>query len=141
MKCTVFDLPHVVAAAPKSDLFNVVAGDMFEYIPPADAVLLKNILHDWNDEECVKILKQCKKATCANGDGGKVIIVDVVMDILGDGPQETEFGLVFDVIMMMGIGGKERNEDEWQKIFSEAGFANYKITPMKGAYSIIELST
>ncbi|OAY67510.1 Trans-resveratrol di-O-methyltransferase [Ananas comosus] len=169
MKCTVFDLPHVVAAAPKSDLFNVVAGDMFEYIPPADAVLLKNpitlrptvsqffwdsrndvfnqkklkfnILHDWNDEECVKILKQCKKATRANGDGGKVIIVDVVMDILGDGPQETEFGLVFDVIMMMGVGGKERNEDEWQKIFSEAGFANYKITPMKGAYSIIELFT
>ncbi|KAH9742748.1 O-methyltransferase ZRP4 [Citrus sinensis] len=61
--CTDFDLPHVVNGL-ESDLANLkyVGGDMFEAIPPADAVLLKWILHDWDGEECVKILKKCKEA-------------------------------------------------------------------------------
>ncbi|OAY67936.1 O-methyltransferase ZRP4 [Ananas comosus] len=114
---------------------------MFEYIPPAGAVLLKNVLHDWSDEDCVKILKQCKKAISANGgEHGKVIIVDIVINTLGDDPRKNEMGLLSDVIMMAGLGGKERDEVEWRKIFSKAGFADYKITPLKGGpHSIIEL--
>ncbi|XP_020099600.1 trans-resveratrol di-O-methyltransferase-like [Ananas comosus] len=141
VKCTVLELPHVVAAAPKSELIDAVAGDMFEYIPPAGAVLLKNVLHDWSDEDCAKILKQCKKAISANGgERGKVIIVDVVINTLGDDPQKNEMGLLSDILMMTGLGGKERDEVEWRKIFSKAGFANYKITPLNGdPHSIIEL--
>ncbi|KAJ1703329.1 hypothetical protein LUZ63_003108 [Rhynchospora breviuscula] len=62
LRCTVFDLPHVVAKALKSESFDVVAGDMFEKIPPADAIFLKSVLHDWNKEDCVRILKRCKPA-------------------------------------------------------------------------------
>ncbi|KAK4377995.1 hypothetical protein RND71_004291 [Anisodus tanguticus] len=62
MKCIVLDLPPVVANLQGSGNLEFVAGDMFEKIPLANAVLLKSILHDWNDEECMKILKNCKKA-------------------------------------------------------------------------------
>uniref|UniRef100_A0A803MLZ3 Uncharacterized protein n=1 Tax=Chenopodium quinoa TaxID=63459 RepID=A0A803MLZ3_CHEQI len=56
-----FDLPHVIAIAPKYDGVAHVEGDMFEAIPDADVAILKSILHDWNDEDCVKILKNCRK--------------------------------------------------------------------------------
>ncbi|KAF3325394.1 trans-resveratrol di-O-methyltransferase [Carex littledalei] len=62
VKCTVLDLPHVVQGFENDDIVKFVSGDMFNFIPPADAVLLKWILHCWNDEECIKILKLCKEA-------------------------------------------------------------------------------
>ncbi|XP_050275344.1 isoflavone 4'-O-methyltransferase-like isoform X7 [Quercus robur] len=74
MKCTVFDLPHVVANLPDSKNLKFVGGDMFQYIPPADAILFKWILHDWSDEECVNILKNCKEAITKKGKEGKVMV-------------------------------------------------------------------
>ncbi|KAK9192647.1 hypothetical protein WN944_003340 [Citrus x changshan-huyou] len=72
LECTCFDLPHVVNGL-ESDLVNLkyVGGDMFKAISPADAVVLKWILHDWNNEECVKILKKCKEAITSDGKKGK----------------------------------------------------------------------
>nr|XP_027187902.1 probable O-methyltransferase 3 [Cicer arietinum] len=60
LECTVFDLPHVVVGLQGTDNLKYVGGDMFKEIPPADAILLKWILHDWNDEECVKIFKNVR---------------------------------------------------------------------------------
>ncbi|CAM0958634.1 unnamed protein product [Alopecurus aequalis] len=89
VKCTVLDLPHVIAGAPTSRDVQFVAGDVFEYVPPADAILLK----------------------------------------------ETQ--VLFDIVMM-GVEGVERDEHQWKKIFVEAGFGDYKITPV-GHRSIIEV--
>uniref|UniRef100_A0ACD5WDW9 Uncharacterized protein n=1 Tax=Avena sativa TaxID=4498 RepID=A0ACD5WDW9_AVESA len=85
VKCTVLDLPHVVAGAPPDDKVKFVAGDMFEHIPAADALLLKWILHCWKDEDCVRILRRCKEAIPSRDAGGKVIIIDIVV---GSGSQE-----------------------------------------------------
>ncbi|MED6129494.1 hypothetical protein PIB30_108530, partial [Stylosanthes scabra] len=79
LECTVLDLPHVVAGLEGSENLKYIAGDMFEVIPSSDAILLKWILHDWNDEECLKILKNCKEAIMSKGKGGKVIIIDMVI--------------------------------------------------------------
>ncbi|MBA0877405.1 hypothetical protein Goshw_016309, partial [Gossypium schwendimanii] len=57
-----FDLPHLVAVAPKSGSIQNVGGDMFMFIPNADVAFLMWILHDWDDEECIKILKKCREA-------------------------------------------------------------------------------
>ncbi|KAI5434987.1 hypothetical protein KIW84_021714 [Lathyrus oleraceus] len=62
MECIVFDLPHVVDGLQGSHNLSYVGGDMFQQIPQADAILLKWILHDWNDRECVNILKKCKES-------------------------------------------------------------------------------
>ncbi|CAN6300629.1 unnamed protein product [Urochloa humidicola] len=138
LKCTVLDLPQVVAKAPSGTNVQYVAGDMFESIPPANAVFLKWVLHDWRDDECVKILKNCKQAIPPRDAGGKIIIIDMVV---GSGPPDikhVETQVLHD-LLMMNINGLERDEQEWRKIFFEAGFKDYKIIPVLGVRSIIEL--
>ncbi|XP_034924826.1 trans-resveratrol di-O-methyltransferase [Populus alba] len=139
LDCTVFDLPHVVAGLEGSENLKYLGGDMFEAIPQADAILLKWILHDWNDEECVKILKQCKEAIKGQGGGGKVIIIDMVVENNKEEEGSTETQLFFDMLMMILVTGKERNEKEWAKLFTDAGFSHYKINPVLGLRSLIEV--
>ncbi|XP_061944024.1 trans-resveratrol di-O-methyltransferase-like [Populus nigra] len=138
LDCTVFDLPHVVAGLEGSENLKYLGGDMFEAIPQADAILLKWILHDWNDEECVKILKQCKEAIKGR-EGGKLIIIDMVVENNKEVEGSTETQLFFDMLMMILVTGKERNEKEWAKLFTDAGFSNYKINPVLGLRSLIEV--
>ncbi|XP_023548392.1 probable O-methyltransferase 3 [Cucurbita pepo subsp. pepo] len=140
MQCVVFDLPQVVADLKGSHNLMFVEGDMFQQIPPAGAILLKWILHDWSDEECVKILKRCKEAITSNGKKGKVMIIDLVVrdeDIKNDMLTETQ--LFWDVLMMVTVGGRERNEKEWAELFYKAGFGGYNIFPILGLRSLIEI--
>ncbi|MCL7038371.1 hypothetical protein MKW94_002206 [Papaver nudicaule] len=147
LKCTVLDLPHVVANSPNagtsSDNLVFVAGDMFASIPPADAVLIKFTLHNWADTECVKILRNCREAIPSREQGGKVIVIDAVVEEHKNKqekePITTETQLMFDLLMMTLVGGKERTEKEWEKIFLESGFADYKITHISGFRSLIEV--
>ncbi|KAJ3692185.1 hypothetical protein LUZ60_012535 [Juncus effusus] len=111
IKCTVLDLPHVVAELPTNDPVNFVPGDMFSYIPPADAILLKWILHDWGNEDCIKILRRCKEAIPPREAGGKVIIIDIVIASISD-KTFTEPQLLFDMIMMTSMNGIERDENK-----------------------------
>ncbi|XP_010243530.1 PREDICTED: trans-resveratrol di-O-methyltransferase-like [Nelumbo nucifera] len=139
MKCTVYDLPHVIATIPESthSIVDSIGGDMFQYIPPSDAIFLKSILHDWSDEDCVRILKRCKEAIPPKEDGGKVIIIDIVLGNEDD--KSFELQLFFDITMMVLLGAKERTEGEWKTLFKEAGFSDYKIKRALGFRSIIEL--
>uniref|UniRef100_A0A2N9IAH6 O-methyltransferase C-terminal domain-containing protein n=1 Tax=Fagus sylvatica TaxID=28930 RepID=A0A2N9IAH6_FAGSY len=134
MICTVFDLPHVVANLPDTTNLKYVVGDMSQSTPPADAILIKVcdmhiivsfgtewILHDWRDEECLNILKRCKETITSKGREGKVIIIDVVIDQEKDERDVTTTKLLFDVMMMVLVTGKERNKKEWEKLFLEAG--------------------
>nr|AYC63500.1 O-methyltransferase [Scoparia dulcis] len=144
MKCTVLDLPHVVAGSVGTENLAFIEGDMFQFIPPADAVFLKWILHNWNDEECVQILVKCKKAiSSANAEdkrGRKVIIVDMVVDDEKNVENEAkETQLFLDMHMMALFEGRQRTEKEWEKLFFDAGFANYKITHALGLRSLIEV--
>ncbi|KAL1308434.1 hypothetical protein HN51_050391 [Arachis hypogaea] len=143
LDCTVFDLPHVAADLEGSDNLKYIGGDMFEAVPSSDAILLKSILHDWNDEECLHILKNCKEAIMSKGKGGKVIVIDMVImedEKKGnDVDKSVETQLFFDMLMMVLVTGKERNEKEWAELIFSAGFNNYKITPILGLRSLIEI--
>ncbi|CBI21929.3 unnamed protein product, partial [Vitis vinifera] len=139
LNCTVLDLPHVVAGLQGSKNLNYFAGDIFEAIPPADAILLKWILHDWSDEECVKILKRCREAIPSKENGGKVIIIDMIMMKNQGDYKSIETQLFFDMTMMIFAAGRERDENEWEKLFLDAGFSHYKITPILGLRSLIEV--
>ncbi|KAH7688830.1 O-methyltransferase COMT-type protein [Dioscorea alata] len=79
MKCSVLEVDHVVDAQPENELVEFVRGDMFVQIPQADAFLLKWVLHDWNDKDCVKILRNCKNSFSREGNKRKVIIIDVIV--------------------------------------------------------------
>uniref|UniRef100_A0A803L1V2 Uncharacterized protein n=1 Tax=Chenopodium quinoa TaxID=63459 RepID=A0A803L1V2_CHEQI len=84
VECTVFDLPNVVQGIQRNEKvgnLTFVAGDMFEAIPHAQVVLLKWILHNWSDENCIKVLKRCKEAIPSRDKGGKLLIIDMVVGI------------------------------------------------------------
>ncbi|KAG5617575.1 hypothetical protein H5410_017399 [Solanum commersonii] len=160
LKCSVFDLPHVVEGLEGGNNLSYIAGDMFKSLPSADAILLKLcfnclvvcvdglilwfddkqwILHDWSDEDCAKILKKCKEAIPSKENGGKVIVIDTVIDNQKGDDKSFETQLFLDVVMMVHVSGKERNEQEWAKLFSDAGFSDYKISPILGLRSVIEV--
>ncbi|PIN26258.1 Hydroxyindole-O-methyltransferase [Handroanthus impetiginosus] len=139
MKCTVLDLPHVVDGLQGTENVTYIGGDMFKFIPPADAILLKLVLHGWSDEECVKLLEKCKESiTPSKGKVGKVIIVDIVVGDNKEDHKATETQLVLDMLMMANVPGKERTEEDWAKLFFAAGFTSYKITTF-GLKSVIEV--
>ncbi|XP_052208052.1 trans-resveratrol di-O-methyltransferase-like [Diospyros lotus] len=138
MKCTVLDLPHVVDKLPGRK-------NLFEAIPPANAILLKWILHDWGDEDCMKILRHCREAIPSRQEGGKVIIIDIVVghqkieEATENGDKSTQTQLFFHILMMVLVYAKERTEKEWANLFSIAGFSDYKINSIIGLRSLIEV--
>ncbi|KAG2587631.1 flavonoid O-methyltransferase-like protein Os11g0303600 [Panicum virgatum] len=140
VRCSVLDLAHVIGHIQPSDGVQYIVGDMMSSIPPADAVLLKHVLHDWNDEDCVRILTQCKKAIVSEEkpSGGKVIIIDTVV---GSPADDVMFlaQVTFDLNMLVTTPGRERDEHEWRSIFTAAGFGHHKKRPVLGFLSIIEL--
>ncbi|XP_030509238.1 trans-resveratrol di-O-methyltransferase-like [Cannabis sativa] len=141
LKCSVFDLPYAVEANSHNSTPNLkfIEGDMFQTIPQADAILFKSVLSGCSDEECMKILKNCREAISKNG-GGKVLIIDNnVIDSKKDEHQEMEAKLYFDMLMMSALTGRERTKKDWEKIFFEAGFTHCKITHMFGLKSLIEV--
>ncbi len=84
-------------------------------------------------------MKRCKETITSKGREGKVIIIDVVIDQEKDERDVTTTKLLFDVMMMVLVTGKERNKKEWEKLFLEAGFSHYKIVSSFGMKSLIEV--
>ncbi|KAL6981916.1 Cathecol O-methyltransferase 1 [Sarracenia purpurea var. burkii] len=98
-----------------------VAGDMFESVPKGDAIFMKWILHDWSDDYCLKLLKNCHKAIPENG---KVIVVEAILPETPDTSVAAKSILQMDLIMMtQDPGGKERTQQEFLALAIEAGFA------------------
>ncbi|CAI0438955.1 unnamed protein product [Linum tenue] len=140
--CTVFDLPNVVAAAAAAasaeSLPNLdyVGGDMFtDDIPPADALLFKWVLLDWPDEACLKVLKQCRKALLSN----HVLGHESCSSGGGNSDRGASSSLLLDLMLMAVAEGCLRSEKQWGKLFSDAGFSSYVITPVAGLRSLIQV--
>ncbi|MBF6046349.1 SAM-dependent methyltransferase [Streptomyces sp. NRRL B-1677] len=107
-------------------------GNFFEAVTPGgDIYLLKHILHDWNDEECLRILRAIRAAIAP---GGKLLAVDAVL------PQgnEPHMAKVLDITMLALVTGRERTEREFRDLLGEAGFRVDRIIPTPGFSSIIE---
>ncbi|GJN10162.1 hypothetical protein PR202_ga28231 [Eleusine coracana subsp. coracana] len=139
VKCSVLDLPHVVDKAPADGTVQFIAGDMFEFIPKADAVLLKWVLHCWDDQDCVKILRLCREAIVPAREAvGKVIIIDIVMGAGSSQDTLSKETRALTDLYMMHLNGVERDERGWEKVIREAGFCDYKIVLVTALYSVIE---
>ncbi|OIV95178.1 hypothetical protein TanjilG_21568 [Lupinus angustifolius] len=129
-----FDLPHVIQHAPQYDGVEHVAGDMFESVPKGDAILMKSILHDWSDEQCLKLLKNCYKAIPENG---KVIVVDSILPMVPEETASAKFGFGSDLFMMtQNPGGKERTQQEFMELATSSGFSDIKLICRVGLWVI-----
>ncbi|XP_060188158.1 myricetin 7/4'-O-methyltransferase 2-like [Lycium barbarum] len=136
---TVLDLPHVIRDLKGSGNLEFVGGSMFEKIPNANAILLEWIMHDWSDEDCVKILKKCKESTPGRDKGGKLIIIDTVLESPKHDTELVRAQYNMDMMMLVCLAGKERTKKEWGKLFNEAGFNECRITSILGSRCLIEV--
>nr|BEV30395.1 scoulerine 9-O-methyltransferase [Corydalis solida] len=131
-----FDLPHVIADAPNYPGVKHISGDMFEEIPKAENIFLKWVLHDWDDESCKKLLRKCWNAL---DEGGKMIVVELVLpQVLGNNA-ESRSALAGDLMMMaLSPGGKERTIIQFQNLGKAAGFNKVKSFPVNQGLHVIE---
>ncbi|KAL8092873.1 trans-anol O-methyltransferase 1-like [Apium graveolens] len=132
-----FDLPHIVKDAPQLPGIDHVGGDMFVSVPKGEVVVLQRVLHDWNDEESVKILKKCHEAL---PDSGKVVIIDMIhselpaKDVIAKNTSQVDIRM-----MVVTHGGRERTTKEFQMLGKEAGFASCKHICGADLYGVVEL--
>lgn len=134
-----FDLPFVIGGAGEllaregvSDRVELTTGDFFESVPPGgDAYMMKHIIHDWDDESSIKILRNIRSATNENG---KVLIIEMVVPE-GNVPSPSK---ALDILMLVMEGGKERTEKEYGRLLDEAGLRMTRVIPTKSPYSVVE---
>jgi len=133
----VFDLPHIVPAAAEAakaegldGRFTTVGGDFFDSVPPADLYVLKYILHDWDDANCVRILSNCRVQLA---EGGRIAVVE---HLVGE-PGEPGLAPLMDMNMLGMTGGRERQLAEFDALFTASGLRRVDVTPA-GAFAVIE---
>jgi O-methyltransferase domain/Dimerisation domain len=130
----VFDQAHVVSPAGPSELagrWSSTTGSFFDEVPAADCYLLKWILHDWSDEECVEILSRCRESLA---DGGVVLVVELALGRPGH-ERQTAF---MDINMMVGLGGRERTEAEYATLLDRAGLRLIRSLDTGTPYTLFE---
>ena len=134
---TLFDKPDVLAnhqltRLGTEDRWTVESGDFFEAVPPGgDLYSMQYVLHDWDDDACVQILRNCRDAMAP---GGRVLVIDAVVP-----PGNTAHpGKTTDVLMLAAVPGRERSEDDFAALFLAAGLQLTRVIPKPGSLSIAE---
>lgn len=126
-----YDLPHVVAGAPVFPRCEVIAGDFFKSAASgADGYIMKHILHDWNDEKALTILRNIRQVIPPEG---RLLVVDAVI-APGNEPDPAN---LLDIMMLL-IGGQERSEKEFEGLFRAAGFRLSRIVRTSAPVCVVE---
>lgn len=139
MRGILFDLPHVIEraqerinAAGVARRCELVSGSFFEAVPAgADAYMMRHIIHDWDEDKCLTILRNCRRAMKP---GSKLLVVE---SIIPPG-NEPCGGKLLDLVMLLIPGGKERTEAEYRELFAQAGFALSRVIPTSAEVSVLE---
>jgi hypothetical protein len=134
-----FDQPHVIDAAketlerkPARSRCELATGDFFIDVPAgADAYVMKHIIHDWDDERALQILRNIKRVMHRDA---RVLLVETVIAA----SNEPDFGKLLDIEMLVSPGGKERTEIEYKELFERAGLRLTRIVSTNSPYSVIE---
>jgi hypothetical protein len=138
---SVMDLPALAAQATAyleeagvAERARYIGGDFFVSVPPADAFILKYIIHDWNDENALRILRNCRRAA---GKSGSVLLLEQVVPQRVSNIPTDQAAIRADLIMMT-VGGKERTEAEYRALCAAAGLRIDRIVAMPSGFSLIE---
>jgi SAM-dependent methyltransferase len=111
---------------------SYIVGDFFDSVPEgADAYLLCGVIHDWDDNRAVAILRNCRRAMAKNG---RVLLVDMVA------PENdaSSFSKLLDLNMLVMNGGRERTKSDFCALLAAAGYKNTRIIPTMAPQSIVE---
>src|SRR5579872_722587 len=135
-----FERPQVVAeaesklkAAGVADRCESVEGDFLESVPEGgDVYIVSHCIHNWDEQGCVRILANCRRAMSPRG---RLLIVEAVLRA-GDEPDPVK---ILDLAMLVVPGGQERTEDEYRRLLDKSGFRLTRVIPTRApSGSIIE---
>jgi O-methyltransferase domain len=144
LRGAVFDVPEVAEEANKylksMDVAGrcvAVSGSFFESLPTGfDVLLLKWILHDWNDESCRKLLTVCRAAL---PDEGRLLVVERLL------PKEISTSIPLDPAIAMDLGmliyfgdARERYLEEYEELLGRCGFTVHKVTALPSGFSLLD---
>ena len=139
IKGLLLDLPHAVGGAERAaaqaglaDRFTATAGDFFAEVPAADYYLLKWILHDWSDAECVSILRNCRASARP---GARMLVLEAVLGELGT-PDPVA---LLDMNMLAASRGRERDLAGFDALFAASGWQRVGFSPTRSMISLLEL--
>jgi hypothetical protein len=139
LRAVIFDRPAVaswawvdIARSGFSDRTDVVGGDFFKSVPPGDLYLLKFILHNWGDQQCIEILRQCRQAALP---GARIAIIEF---IVGDLADPGRLATLDDTAMLAVLGGRSRSLDEFDGLLTAAGLRCTAVRPTTFPQSVIE---
>jgi hypothetical protein len=133
------DLPHVAAMARQSieaaglaSRCRVEAGDFFREVPAlGDVYLLRKVLHDWDDDGALGILRTCRSAM---KEGSRLLVAETVVPA----GNAAAYAKLLDLLMLVYAGGRERTEPEYRDLLRSTGFSVKRIVPTTSAISIME---
>jgi hypothetical protein len=144
LRGVLMDVPELIPVAQKrfpvsdpnlASRLQYFPGDMFASVPRSEVYVLKHIIHDWDDEHCVRVLKNCHASMEGNG---RIVCVDSVIPPMGDTGATS--AKLLDILMMLAIRGKERTLQQWTDLYAATGFKISKVLPLNDNFgtSIIE---
>ena len=138
LKGILFDMDHVIAGSAEmfskhglADRVEAVSGDFFREVPAADAYIMKHIIHDWDDERSIAIMKNIHTAMVGDG---KLLLLEMVVPE-GNEPHPSK---ILDLAMLALPGGLERTESEYAALFERSGFKLNRIVPTMSPFSVVE---
>ena len=141
MRGLLLEQEHGVAGARKRlqqsglrDRCNADAVDFFKSVPArADAYLMKSIIHDWDDERAIIILRNCREAL-RNVERGRLLLVEPIVPP-GNEPHMSKLA---DIQMLVMTGGRERTREEFQRLLGQSGFRMTTLVPTQSFVSVVE---
>jgi hypothetical protein len=134
-----YDLPHVVPEA-RTHIENagltarceIRTGDFFKSVPDGgDAYMLSRVIHDWDEQRCITVLRHCHRAM---GTRGRLLLVETVLPP-GDAPHP---GKLLDLLMLVVPGGSERSAEEYTELLAKASFKVTRVVPTDSPVSVVE---
>jgi O-methyltransferase len=138
LRGAVFDLPSVIEGTTRrllewgvADRCEAIGDDMFREVPQADAHIMSSVLHDWDDEHCGVILRNCHQAATPQA---RLLIVEIV----ATAANEPSFAKLLDMQMLALSGGRERTEQEYGELLHDAGYHLMRVIPTRGPVSVLE---
>ena len=143
LRGTLFDLPSVVAGAPRvlaeadvADRCEVAGGDMFEAVPAGgDLYVLSRVIHDWEDARATAILGNCRRAM---GRRARLVLVERVLPDRVEPTPAVQSQVLSDLNMMVRTGGRERTEGEFGALLAATGFRLERVVPTGAPVSLVE---
>jgi SAM-dependent methyltransferase len=119
------DAEQTLARPGLAARYEIETGSFFDAVPAGDVLMVKGILHDWDDQRCLTVLRNCRAAIAP---GGHLLVVEPVRPDRLDTAEAAEV-VMSDIAMLVYTGGRERSRPEYETLLASAGFTLVGVTP------------